>query len=182
MNEIQTIFNELQKTLEQISENDINQFGELIHPTKRIYVIGEGRSGLMAKAFAMRLMHLGANVYVVGETITPAMKAEDMLIAISGSGSTETVNLVARKARNIGCDVIAVTANLESQLCQQASKTFRVPGATKYRRDGEQKSVQLLSSLFDQALHLFLDAVCLNVANRAAQDEAKVRAKHSNLE
>jgi 6-phospho-3-hexuloisomerase len=182
MNEIQVIFRELQGVLEQISVTDIHQFGKVIGSATRIFVTGEGRSGLMAKAFAMRLMHLGATAYVVGETITPAMRSDDVLIAISGSGTTETVNLVAGKAKALGCHVIAVTANTESPLASQAAQTFRVPGATKYRRDGEPKSVQLLSSLFDQSLHLFLDAVCLHAANAAKKDESTVLSKHSNLE
>ncbi len=182
MNEIKTIFNELQASIAQISDNDIHLFGENLKRAKRIYVVGEGRSGLMTKAFAMRLMHLGMNVYVVGETVTPAIKAADMLVAISGSGTTESVNLVARKAKEIGCDVIAVTANPNSLLCEQAGQVFRVPGATKYRRAGEPESVQLLSSLFDQTLHLFLDAVCLHIAKRDDKGGEHAKAMHSNLE
>ena len=56
-----------------ISDDDVENFIRELLSAKRIYVIGAGRSGLVAKAFAMRLMHLGLHAYVVGETITPAM-------------------------------------------------------------------------------------------------------------
>ncbi|AVH54882.1 MULTISPECIES: hypothetical protein [Streptomyces] len=52
---------------------------------ERIFVTGEGRSGLMAKAFAMRLMHLGLPVHVIGETTTPAVAQGDTARAPSGS-------------------------------------------------------------------------------------------------
>jgi D-arabinose 5-phosphate isomerase GutQ len=45
----------------------------------------------MGRAFAMRLMHLGATSFVVGETITPSIQENDVFVAISGSGKTEQV-------------------------------------------------------------------------------------------
>ncbi len=41
----------------------------------RIFVTGLGRTGLMARGFAMRLMHLGRRVYHVGDVITPGHPA-----------------------------------------------------------------------------------------------------------
>ena len=61
--------------------------------------MGAGRSGLVAKAFAMRLMHLGFTAYVVGETITPAMRPKDLLVIFSGSGRTKTIADIAETAR-----------------------------------------------------------------------------------
>lgn len=62
---------------------------EEIRNSDRIFVVGTGRSELVGKAFAMRLMHLGFNVHVVGEVTTPAIRDKDCLIAISGSGETK---------------------------------------------------------------------------------------------
>jgi len=53
-----------------ISDEDVEAFIRELLNAKRIYVMGAGRSGLVAKAFAMRLMHLGLQAFVVGETIT----------------------------------------------------------------------------------------------------------------
>ncbi|MEM2907448.1 MAG: 6-phospho-3-hexuloisomerase, partial [Candidatus Odinarchaeota archaeon] len=55
----------------------------------RIFVAGTGRTGLMAKAFAMRLYHLGFDVVILGETIVPSASKRDCVIAISGSGKTD---------------------------------------------------------------------------------------------
>lgn len=63
-----------------ISDDDVETFIHELLSAKRVYVIGAGRSGLVAKAFAMRLMHLGLKAYVVGETITPAMNVGDVMV------------------------------------------------------------------------------------------------------
>ena len=77
---------------------------------------GEGRSGFSAKGFAMRLMHLGYTVYVVGETITPAIKEGDILIGVSGSGKSISVVDAARKAKEKNASVIAVTSKESRRL------------------------------------------------------------------
>mgnify|MGYP003212877753 CR=1 FL=1 len=70
---------------EFLDEDAINEFEEIIMNSKNVFVTGAGRSGLAAKAFAMRLMHLGISSYVVGETISPAIYDDDCIIAISGN-------------------------------------------------------------------------------------------------
>lgn len=85
-----------------------------------IYTTGAGRSGLIAKAFAMRLMHIGFESYVVGEIITPAMEKGDLLIAISGSGETSIVAEYCSTARQVGGRVGLITANSDSIVGEMA--------------------------------------------------------------
>src|SRR5665811_559677 len=61
----------------------------LLDSAKRIFIAGAGRSRLVGNFFAMRLVHGGYDVSVVGEIVTPSIKAGDLLIIISGSGETE---------------------------------------------------------------------------------------------
>lgn len=56
-----------------------------------IFLVGAGRSGFVAKAFAMRLMHLGYYVYVIGETITPWINDGDIIITVSKSGKSNSI-------------------------------------------------------------------------------------------
>ncbi len=83
---------------ESLSDDEVEEFVEEILRARRIYVMGAGRSGLVAKAFAMRLMHLGLSSFVVGETITPAMSVGDLIVVFSGSGRTLTVADIAETA------------------------------------------------------------------------------------
>ena len=70
---MRTMTEEISRRIEEISDDDINSFTSAILTADRIYVAGAGRSGLIARAFAMRLMHIGLESFVVGETVTPAM-------------------------------------------------------------------------------------------------------------
>lgn len=182
MRDYEVILLEIKSVLEKIKPEIVDEFTGILRSGARIFVLGEGRSGLMGKAFAMRLMHLGASVYAVGETITPAMKPGDVLVSISGSGTTQNVVLLSRKAKELGCPVVAVTADAESPLSATASYLVHVPAATKYRRESEPATVQPLGSLFDQCTHILLDAVCMRYAALQKQDHQEVLSRHSNLE
>lgn len=179
---IPTILKEVETVLGQMEEAKLNEVAEQLVKAQRIFVVGEGRSGLMGKSFAMRLMHLGANVYVVGETITPSIEEGDLLVAISGSGSTKNVVWTAEKTQSIGCSVIAVTTNPESQLASVSTSIIHVPAATKYRRENELKTIQPLGSLFDQCVHIVFDSICLLYSELNKVDHAQAFGRHSNLE
>jgi 6-phospho-3-hexuloisomerase len=49
---------------------------------------------------AMRFMHLGYTVFIVGETNTPAILEGDLLLVASGSGTTSSVVSSAEKAKS----------------------------------------------------------------------------------
>jgi len=114
-----------------ISDEEVERFiGEILH-ARRIYIMGAGRSGLVAKAFAMRLMHLGLASYVVGETITPAMKPGDLVVVFSGSGMTKTVADIAETAKEIGGRVALITSNKDSRIGRVADTLVII----EHRRD-----------------------------------------------
>lgn len=179
---IPTILNEIKTVLSQVDENQLKGIAVQMQKAKRIFVIGEGRSGLMAKSFAMRLMHLGATVYVVGETITPSIEEGDLLVAISGSGTTKSVVWTAEKTRSLGCSVVTITTNPESPLAATATGILHVPAATKYRRENELKTIQPLGSLFDQCAHVVFDTLCLQYSALNEVDHTAAFGRHSNLE
>ena len=116
MDVLRTIMDEIEHVVANVKKDEIDQVIGLIQKDRRIFVAGEGRSGFSAKGFAMRLMHLGYTVYVVGETITPAIKEGDILIGVSGSGKSISVVDAARKAKEKNASVIAVTSKRESPL------------------------------------------------------------------
>ena len=63
----------VKRVAERLNEEQVERFVEEILKANKVFVYGAGRSGLVGKAFAMRLMHLNLNVYVVGEIITPGI-------------------------------------------------------------------------------------------------------------
>ncbi len=172
------IAGEVAGALDKVDRSAVAELADRLDAAVRVMVAGEGRSGLMAKAFAMRLMHLGLFVYVVGETTTPAVAGGDSLVAVSGSGTTAATVRTASNARDVEAAVFAVTTEAESELGRLADFVLPIPAATKYRRADEVPTVQPLSSLFDQATHLVLDAVCLRLADLRGVDNAAARRAH----
>ncbi len=158
----------------------IGELLEAISRASRIFLLGEGRSGLVGRMFAMRLMHLGHGAFVVGETTTPAIAEGDLLIAISGSGETGTVVMMADGARTAGAELTAVTANAESRLARMADLVVFLP--TQHKLQGS-SSRQYGGSLFEQTtLLLFETMISLLAAGDAATGFATLTKRHANLE
>jgi 6-phospho-3-hexuloisomerase len=178
---ITTVADEISAVLSKVREEEAIHLSEQLKKANRIFVYGEGRSGLMGKAFAMRLMHGGFPVYVIGETITPSMDKGDLLIAISGSGSTGAIVQFASKAKEIGAGVFLVTTNRESKLASICDGILCIPAATKYRKPEEPETIQPLGNQFDQSVHLVLDAVIIGTLEQEDTNEAMTK-RHANIE
>ena len=181
-NDVTAVLAEIQGVLDKVNPSELTTLVDRLEQAPRVFVAGEGRSGLMGKAFAMRLMHLGVTVYAVGETITPSVKDGDVVVVISGSGTTGGAVRTAENARQAGAEVLAVTTDTSSPLARLAEHVLELPAATKFRKEGEPSTIQPLSSLFDQNTHIALDVACLDLARRRDVDNERARGAHSNTE
>ena len=189
---IKAILNNIESAEEYLDEKSIDEFENIIIESKNIFVTGAGRSGLAAKAFAMRLMHLGLSAYVVGETISPAIYEDDCIIAISGSGETNTIVTAAQIAKNRGSKVLAVTSYPESSLGQLADSYILVKGRTKKEVDdenyikrqihGNYTSLTPLGTAFELTTLVFLDAIISELMEKMQQTESDLKARHTVLE
>jgi len=179
---LDVVLSEITGVVQRVEREDIRRLTDVLAGAPRIFAAGEGRSGFMAKAFAMRLMHLGLPVHVIGESTTPSVQRGDVLVAISGSGTTTGTVRVAQQTVTVGAAVHAVTTDPDSPLATLAATVLLLPAATKYRRPGESETVQPLSSLFDQVTHIALDVVCLLLAQRQGVDNVAAAAAHANTE
>jgi 6-phospho-3-hexuloisomerase len=149
----------------------------------RIFGCASGRSGFIMRGFLMRLMHLGFNVFFVGETITPRIRPGDLLIVMSGSGETAQPREMQRRANIVGSRTLALTAHRESTIGREAQVVLTVPGTTKLTLAQETTSVQCPGSLFEQASFLFLEAVVLILyQRRLGRDQSEVLDRHTDLE
>jgi 6-phospho-3-hexuloisomerase len=183
----------IKDTAAELSESEIEAFLSEFKGARRIYVMGAGRSGLVAKAFAMRLMHLGFVAYVVGETITPAMRQDDLLVIFSGSGRTKTVADIAVTAKEIGGRIALITSNRTSKIGSIADAIVII----KNRRDkvkdesagfeirqmtGEHRSFAPLGTLFETAAMVFADACVSRLMEISEIDEKDLKKRHANVE
>ena len=177
---------------EFLDEEAIEKFEDIIIGSKNIFVTGAGRSGLAAKAFAMRLMHLGLSAYVVGETISPAIYEDDCIVAISGSGETNTIVSAAKIAKNRGSKVLALTSYPDSTLGQLCDSYILVKGRTKKEVDdenymkrqihGNYTSLTPLGTAFELTTLVFLDAIVSELMEKMHQTESDLKARHTVLE
>ncbi len=157
----------------------------------KVIVVGAGRSGLVGRAFAMRLMHLGFNVYVLGDTVVPSLRPDDLMIAISGSGRTKLIITVAEAAKSVGAKVIALTTYINSPLTRISDMVVEVPGRTKVSDQNDYYVRQLmgiyeplapLGTLFEITTMVMLDAVVAELMVRLGKTEEDLKKLHANIE
>ncbi|ERN52300.1 6-phospho-3-hexuloisomerase [Alkalihalophilus marmarensis] len=175
------IISELQQTLDLINGEEAEKVVDGILRAKKIFVAGGGRSGFMAKAFVMRMMHVGLDAYVVGETVTPNLEPSDIFIVGSGSGETGSMAAMTKKAKGIGATVVAVTINPDSTIGNLADIQIEIPAQAKAEGTSG-KSIQPMGSLFEQSLLLFYDAVILRFMDKKGLKSDVMYGRHANLE
>lgn len=171
------IVDEVKNVLKQINHTEVEAVANLIQKDSRVFVDGEGRSGFVGKCFAMRLMHLGYRVYVMGESTTPSFQKGDVFLSVSGSGNTGSVRLNAEKAKKAEGKVITVTNNPDSDLGKLSDKIIELNATVRGDTENRQ-SIQLLGSLFDQSVHLLLDSICLMLSKRDDISNEQATQKH----
>jgi 6-phospho-3-hexuloisomerase len=179
---VETVVKEVDQVLKSSLEgNDFDELAERIKNAKRLFIAGEGRSGLVGKMIAMRLMHGGYEVYVTGETITPSITDGDLLMVLSGSGKTGNLVAMAETAGKTGAQIVSFTTDSTSPAAEKSDQVITIPAATKYRRAEEPKTIQPLGNQFDQSLHLLLDAFIIYLEGSNGE-HSDWKNRHANLE
>lgn len=176
------ITDELKDVLGKTNEGEIEKLVTDILGARRIFLYGLGRVLLMAKAFAMRLVHLGLTAYVVGEVTTPSVTEGDLLIICSGSGETDVTVVLAEKARKVGVRSVLITAHRHSRIAKLVGSVVEIPAQTKLAKEGEVSSVQPMATLFEQSLLLFFDMLVVLAMDKLHLDSQQMWKRHYNLE
>ncbi len=183
------------KAMTELDLEKVENFIKLIldSRSKKIFVVGQGRSGFVGRAFALRLMNMGLTVYFLGETITPAAGKDDLIVAISGSGTTKITLTASSTAKEIGAQVVAVTSYPESPLGDLADLVMPIGGRTKFgwpkEEDylvrqilGESETLSPLGSIFENNCMVFLDSMVVELMHRLGKNEDELRRLHATLE
>ena len=184
------------KTSSSLNRKQVSVFLSRLLRARRIYVTGAGRSGLIVRAFAMRLMHLGREVYVIGETVTPALRRGDLLVILSGSGETHTMVSYCRAAQERGGIVILITGSPDSEIGRMADHVVDLGDPTGYyRKDtgsferrqmtGEYRSVAAfapLGTMFETMALIFTDAVISAMIELKREPPEELQGRLTNME
>ncbi len=192
LSSMRLIIETLKEVIDKLDSEAIKAMLQKTVDGNQVFVMGAGRSGLVAKAFAMRLMHLGFSVYVVGETTTPAVLPQDVVFAISGSGETRTIADLGKLAKDIGSTLITITSKKDSTLGRISDIAVIIPSKTKNDPDkagylerhmrGDYKNIPPLGTSFEITALVFLDSVVSQLITLTGASEAELKSRHTNIE
>lgn len=179
---LETILQELRSVLGQVDIRSVDKLIRALVRAENIFIYGQGRTGHVSRAFAVRLMHLGMNAHFVGETTTPPITRRDLCLVNSGTGTTRFVYHVAAAAKKVGAKLATITAHPEARIAQMADIVVAVPAPTKGEIGGKAGSRQPPGSLFEQATLLLLDGMVLVLMARLKLTTRTLTRRHANIE
>jgi 6-phospho-3-hexuloisomerase len=180
------IIGEIDSLLGSLRPSEVEHAYQVITRAPRVFGWASGRSGFILRGFIMRLNHLGHTAYFVGEASTPPVGEGDLLLVMSGSGSTATSLGGAMEAVKLGAQVLAMVGSRVSPLGQLASAVVELPAPHKRGvaggADGITPSRQTAGSLFEQACFVLLESMILRRFQDLGQDPGLALKRHANLE
>ncbi len=175
------ITSEINHVINAVDGKSVDEFADLLSKAKRIFVAGMGRSQLVGRMFAVRLLQMEIETYVVGDPLTPAITKDDLLIAISGSGRTQFPIYAVHESKKRGIPVVVITAKKGSPITKNADVVILLPTKTKY--DLNKGSVNLpLGTMFELATAVFLDTFITYVKDKLGVTEEDMLEHHSVIE
>lgn len=180
--EQQAIIEELSTTFTAVSNDQVRTLIQAIEAADQVFFVGVGRVLLSLEAMAKRFAHLGIKVHVVGDITEPAITANDLLIVGSGSGESLFPLGIARKAKSLHATVAHIGSNPNSSMAAVTDVFVRIPVQTKLGSPDEVKSIQPMTSLFEQALLILGDTIALMMIKEHGIDMGNLWQYHANLE
>ncbi|RPI62378.1 MAG: SIS domain-containing protein [Planctomycetaceae bacterium] len=165
---------QISDVMDSVDWNSFVELADMLPRSRRTFVTGAGRSGLVARSFGMRLMHAGLPAYIPGETITPPAGEGDLLVGITCTGQTGITDYIVRRARQLGAKVVVLTAEPDSLVARDADKVVLIPAKSS--------NIVMRAAVFEHSANLCLDALFNVLSERLKVDLEKFRSRHANLE
>jgi 6-phospho-3-hexuloisomerase len=169
------ILKEIQEVLAKVDESVVDEIVDSIISAKKIFIYGVGRSGLVGKAFAVRLVQMGLDVHFIGETTTPIVEAIDLVIIVSNTGETMSAIQTANIVRRVGAKVISITSNMQSKLAQASNVSLELTTV----KDEQRRKITPLGTLFEDSTFLLFDSIVPIIMNKLGQSEVSLRRRHA---
>lgn len=178
----EVVIQECSAALKKIDDAQSQSLITAILEADQVFFVGVGRVLLSLQAICKRLAHLGIRTHYVGEITEPAITEHDLLIVGSGSGETVFPVAIAKKAKSIGAKVAWIGSNTQSTVAELADYTVRIPVQSKLGLADELPSKQPMTSLFEQTLLLYGDAIAGVILERKNLNLKDLWEFHANLE
>lgn len=166
-------------SIRKAEEHQVQQLSDAISMAKRsIFIIGSGRNLLVGKFLAMRLMHLGKRVHIMGGLCTPSLQKGDVLVVLSGSGNTSSAISICKTAKKIGAMIILITQHDDSKLVDIADLSLIIHADTNM----SYTSYAPIGTLFETSALIFLESFIGRYMLQHGINERQLRRQHANLE
>jgi 6-phospho-3-hexuloisomerase len=127
------LFTEIGSLVDQIVKSEF--FEGLVNALEQrhsCFFVGLGSGREVARMTAVRVGHvkraIGDQIYVAGESNTPAPRAGDVLVVISNSGETEIVAGWCKNFKRMGALVTSIVGNQDSTIAASSDLTFTIKG------------------------------------------------------
>jgi 6-phospho-3-hexuloisomerase len=172
---------ELADVAARLDESALMPIVDAIAGARRVMLYGCGREGLMMRALAMRLHHLGRDVCVQGDMTAFPLGPGDLFMCSAGPGELATASALCRVARAAGARVLVVTAEPQGTTAALADDLLVIPAQTMARDVGG-TSVLPMGSLFEGAMFLVFEALVLRLRDLLGETAGSMRARHTNME
>ncbi|QDD12123.1 6-phospho-3-hexuloisomerase [Candidatus Methylopumilus rimovensis] len=172
------LLDKISSVLSVTEQSNAAKLLKLVDEAGRIFVGGAGRSGLVSRFFAMRLVHSGYQVNMVGEIVTPAIKSGDLFLVISGSGGTKTLLPLLETAKSKGAKIVVISMKNKSPMSDMADLTIQIGNDDSF---GLTKGMPM-GTTFELSTLIYLEAVISELIHAKGLTEEGMRAIHANLE
>ena len=159
----------------KIPSDIVQRAVDILLKAPEIFVYGAGRSGIIGRAFAMRLVQVGLAAFVIGESTTPIVRAGDAVFILSGRGESQSSIQTANIVRREGAQLVVLTGRSTSKLAHAANLAIPL----EFSDDSEQPELAPLGTLFESASLHFTDALVSAIMRARGESEESMRRRHA---
>ena len=173
---------ELGAAIEGVSSSEVDSLLDALSSARRIALHGVGREGLMMRALAMRLFHLGLDAHVVGEMTTPPVGDGDLLLVSAGPGHFATIAALCEAAAVAGAKTACITAVPDEHVPSTCDHVLVIPAQTMASDTTSPTSLLPMGSVYEGAQFLLFEYLVLLLRERLGISAEAMRTNHTNLE
>jgi 6-phospho-3-hexuloisomerase len=187
------ILQNLQENMEHLSKTKhfehtqkfIDMVYDGLRKKRKFFLLASGRSAFILQCFATRLVHLGADVFMVTNLGSiPALSNDDILIVLSGSGTTSIVVSLLKNYVNTAkpFGIVSITSHPETIIGRVGDITIRLKGRSKRDKVDLHDDTAILTpegTMFEIAAFVYLDAIIAELAIKMGKTNADMLKRHS---
>jgi len=174
------ILDEIKNSLLQVDPDEVQKLITRLQKSDNIFCLGAGRSKTLLKSFCIRLNQLGLNCYEVGGVPCPPITKDDLLIVVTGSGSTQSVLAIMQRAKEFGATISVFTASPPDNISLLSDNVISIQAPSTLLPKEENSSKQLMRALFEQVTFIIQETI-IAILSLGIPIEEIVR-RHANLE